>query len=71
MDAAEEEITVKQKSGWMDGETGSLETEENSYENSYGSLTESSSEVIQVWWNLKPKRMLRKRKGLPRRAPFS
>lgn len=52
---------------WRQGQIDrSLETaEENSYENEYS----SSSEVIQAWW--RSKRMLHKRKSLPRRAPMS
>ncbi|KAI3453199.1 hypothetical protein Pfo_009862 [Paulownia fortunei] len=51
-----------------------LEPEENSYENGYASslsLTDSS-EVIQAWLSsaLRPKKMLHKRKSLPRRAPM-
>ncbi|KAK6122437.1 hypothetical protein DH2020_043828 [Rehmannia glutinosa] len=53
-----------------------LVAEENSYENGYASsfsLTESSSsEVIQAWLSsaLRPKKLLHKRKSLPRRAPM-
>ncbi|KAL8535863.1 hypothetical protein ACS0TY_011488 [Phlomoides rotata] len=54
----------------------SLETEcESSYENGCASplsLTDSSSEVIQAWWNssLRPKKVVHKRKGFPRRSPL-
>ncbi|XP_047974361.1 protein RGF1 INDUCIBLE TRANSCRIPTION FACTOR 1 [Salvia hispanica] len=71
----EEEITINGSniigatSGWSDGQIPSLETEENSYENGYTSLTESC-EVIQAWL-LRPKRMLHKRKSLPKRSPLS
>ncbi|KAH6792666.1 hypothetical protein C2S52_003143 [Perilla frutescens var. hirtella] len=53
---------------WSEGPSLEEMTEENSYENEYSSLTESS-EVIQAWW--RSKRMLHKRKSFPRRAPMS
>ncbi|XP_051145065.1 protein RGF1 INDUCIBLE TRANSCRIPTION FACTOR 1-like isoform X2 [Andrographis paniculata] len=55
-----------------------IKSEENSCENRYGSsslsLSESaSSEVIQAWVNsaLRPKKILHKRKSLPKRSPMS
>ncbi|KAL2233255.1 UNVERIFIED_CONTAM: hypothetical protein Sindi_1505500 [Sesamum indicum] len=58
------------------GHLPNLEPEDNSYEIKYTSsslsLTESSSEVIQAWSSpvLRPKKMLNKRKSVPRRAPM-
>ncbi|PIN24974.1 hypothetical protein CDL12_02283 [Handroanthus impetiginosus] len=78
----DEEITVNRSHKIISRPTSTVshhlpnfEAEENSYENGYTSsslsLTESSEE-IQAWWNsaLRPKKMLHKRKSLPRRAPM-
>ncbi|KAL6577488.1 hypothetical protein OROMI_009816 [Orobanche minor] len=59
------------------GQLPNLEQEESSnnyHENGYASSSiESSSEVIQTWLSsatLRPNKMLRKRKSLPKRAPM-
>ncbi|GER30216.1 PLATZ transcription factor family protein [Striga asiatica] len=59
------------------GQLPNLEQEESSFhENGYASssfsVAESSSEVIQTWLStaLKPRKILHKRKSLPRRAPM-
>ncbi|XP_057777647.1 protein RGF1 INDUCIBLE TRANSCRIPTION FACTOR 1 [Salvia miltiorrhiza] len=74
VDGEEMIINGSEQIPWSEGQIPSLETEENSYENGYGSLTESS-EVIQAWWRsplMRPKRrMLHKRKSLPKRSPLS
>ncbi|KAK4400123.1 hypothetical protein Sango_1118400 [Sesamum angolense] len=76
------EITINQSNRIISapmskvGHLPNLEPEENSYEIGYTSsspsLTESSSEVIQAWSSpvLRPKKMLNKRKSVPRRAPM-